>query len=270
MFEGQQKDTIKFALHQMLSTEQINEFTKSLSPDFRLKGNKSAIIRQLEMTNELSISIDDIKAYCFAHWKSPQPKMHINNLRSGILKGHGWHGTMPSTLHLSLQGKVREVCQGKLSLEELIRIGGDITKHEYFIVAIADICEHLIITKFGAIPSIISRGVADFILDEYPYDLKNTTLPEDWSIQRARKNPAEFITSLMAGADIERLRKQAAGSINNWALNRFYVVSSNENIWIDDPEQALTKLEKEIKGLGKPLSIQFDGKKIMCQIVFVT
>ena len=226
---------------------------------------KDVLLEYLEQSDRL-IKLEDFAEFCRSKWLEPNIGLHIKNLKSGVLKGHGWCGAMPSTLHLSIQNKVREVCSGRISLSEFLEMGNNIIKHEYFIVAIADLCEWVLIKKLGAIPSIINRGVSDFAFKGIPYDLKNTSLPNGWSFGNAIKNPEKVAFSLFTGADILRMRKQAT---HPWAYNRFYVVTRTEDIWIEDPEGAMKELEASSRILEDPIKLSVDGKEVLCQVVFI-
>lgn len=269
MFEKEYGKTLEFCLMHLVSTEQLVAFLKTLGFTQKLVGTKKDIIKKLKVNRSPVITLDTFRAFCYDNWERPDVKMHIKNLKSGILNGHSWHGAMPSMLHLSLQGKVRNVCSGDIKLSDLIKIGGDITKHEYFMVAVADICEDLIIREFDATPSIISKGVSDFVFNGYPFDLKNTTLPNAVKLQYATKHLGQFAKFLFNNADTERIRKNAKGSINNWANNRFYVVAKNEIVWTKDPDETLNRLRAEIEKLKKPMKINVGGRDLLCYVVFV-
>ena len=131
--------------------------------------------------NSNAISIDDIRNVFREKWHPCNMDLHISHLKSGLLKGHSWHGARPSMLHLSIQEKVRDCCDGRLSLEEFLSLGSDVIKHEYFMVASHDICETSIIQSFpSVIPPIGDKSVTDFIFNDIPYDLKITTHPDAW------------------------------------------------------------------------------------------
>lgn len=203
-------------------------------------------------------------------WKPTTTKLHLENLKSGLLFGHNWHGAMPSMLHLSLQNKVRDHIEGKLSLEELISIGADIMKHEYFMVAAHDLCETMIIQTFpNTIPPVGSKSISDFIFDGIPYDLKITNYFSNQTKQFVNANKIEVIQQLLAGADVLRLREQAKKTINNWGLNRFYVLVEDQDRWFSNPEGILDELISEIRNIGEPIQIQIEGIIIFTQIIAI-
>jgi hypothetical protein len=78
-----------------------------------------------------------------------------------------------------------------------------------------------------------------------------------------------FAKSLYEGADKERLRKQAEKSINDWGLNRFYVIVNDIDKWIKNPEKLMKEIIQETKKLNKPLKFHIDGLSILCQIIFI-
>lgn len=280
MIEYENYELIKFVLSNLFSKEQINSFTSILGiylPSRITNRRKEYYIDYLlHMPDE--ITLDQITRFARKQWQKPPMERHLANLRSGILKGHSWHGAMPSTLHLSLQTLIREYLKSsdeKYNLNYLIEIGGNIMKHEYFIVAVADICENLFIEKFeDTIPSITSRGISDFIFNGIPYDLKNSGVSSDWTFKRACENPKAFIRSLIKGADVQRIRKQAKGTYKNWGNNRLYVITEYDNIWIDKPERALHYLYEELKRIKekniKPYEINLvDTLSILSQAIFI-
>jgi hypothetical protein len=204
------------------------------------------------------------------NWSPSDKKGYIAQLKSGLLKGHNWHGAMPSFLHLSFQEKVRSVCAGKIDLKDYLEMSRDIGKQEFFIVITHDLCESHIIASFNdVIPSIANKSVSDFILNGMPYDLKNSGLPNGWNWNNAKKNPLNFAKSLYEGADTERLRKQAENSINDWGLNRFYVILKNVDDWLTKPEKILENVATQCKNLKRPLQFKIDGLTINCQVIFV-
>ncbi len=177
---------------------------------------------------------------------------------------------MPSMLHLSLQNKVRECIDGKIEMEKLISIGADIIKHEYFMVATHDICETTIINNFSTtIPPIGAKSISDFIFNNIPYDLKNTNPINGITKDEIKLNKKSVIEELLKGADISRIREQAKKTINNWGLNRFYVIVNNQNRWLDEPELIMKELIEECRILNKPIEINLDGIVINTQIISI-
>ena len=177
---------------------------------------------------------------------------------------------MPSMLHLSLQNKVREHIDGKLKLEELITIGADIMKHEYFMVAVHDLCETMIIENFpSTIPPVGSKSISDFIFEKMPYDLKITNYFGGQTREYVNKNKQAVAEQLLAGADIQRIREQAKKTINNWGLNRFYFLVEDQDRWIKDPEGVLSELINEVKKLKAPFVVKIDGIEIKVQLIAI-
>jgi hypothetical protein len=265
------KDLIKYCIRHMSSKELIHK----LYTDNTIKYAKSDSYKKLaeRIDDEKSPELDLEKFIQFFRVKwIPSPiDLHLKNLKSGSLQGHDWHGAMPSMLHLSMQGKVRDCINGKINLEELINIGSDIMKHEYFIVATHDLLETSIIETFDeVIPSIGKKSISDFVFKGIPYDLKNTNYFNNWtreSVNRAKKKVAE---DLIKGADIARIRKQAEGSINGWGLNRFYVMVEDQDLWFKEPEVILKMVLNEIKKLGEPFDIKIeDGITFKAQVVAI-
>ena len=144
-------------------------------------------------------------------------------------------------------------------MEELINIGSDIMKHEYFIVATHDLLETSIIEAFDdVIPPIGKKSISDFVFKGIPYDMKNTNYFNDWTKESINCSPKEVAEDLMRGADIARIRKQAEGSINGWGLNRFYVMIEDQDSWIKKPEKILEMVLDEIKELGEPFDVEVE------------
>jgi len=278
MFEEQKAELIKFILKNMFSKEQTNSLLDYLEikvPSSIRNLNKNQFIDSLEKINQ-EITLGGINKYARSKWRKPPIDKHIKNLESGVLKEHGWYGTMPSTLHLSLQAMIRDYANSEKSsktINDLIKTGSDIMKHEYFIVAVADICENIFIEKFeDAIPSIASRGVIDFIFGDIPYDLKNSVIPNGWTFERANNTPKTFIEFLVAGADVERMRKQAEGMHKNWGNNRLYVIAEYEDIWLDKPKKALEYLFHKATTIknDSPFKIEIsNGLTLLAKIIFI-
>ena len=200
----------------------------------------------------------------------PNLDFHIQNLKSGKLIGHDWHGAMPSMLHLSLQERVRDCIQGKISFDQLIKIGSDIMKHEYFMVAAHDLAESTSINHFNdSIPPTSNKSISDFVFKGIPYDLKNTNPIMGLSKAQINLNKKEVIESLLRGADILRLRQQAKKTINNWGLNRFYLIVEDQKRWLIEPEILLDQLINEVSKLREPFVITIDGINILCQLISI-
>lgn len=261
-----EKQLIEHCLNAMMSTEQIQEMLKEYG--YNAKGNKSGIIDAA--LNECGkLNINSLTKYLRDKWTPTNIQTHIDNMKSGKLKGHDWHGAMPSSLHLSLQNKVRECVDGLLSIDKLIEIGADIMKHEYFMVAQHDIIETSIISHFkNTIPPIVSRSITDFVFKDIPVDLKVTGFPdkpEKWQ-KRAKidKKLTEeekicLIKDLYERADKDRMRKQAQKTVNNWGLNRMYIIIKNQDEWFKDPESIVGKVIKELEKTEKPYNVTVNG-----------
>jgi len=272
---------LEYLFRFMISKEARAEFLASKGINVRLTGlSYEKAARKLREETGFTITLSDVNAFnrdfricsaiLFNKWENIATDLHLENLKSGLLDGHDWHGAMPSFLHLSLQNKVREVCGGGLSLSDAIDIGKDIMKQEYFIVATHDLCESKIIDEINdVIPSLANKGVSDFVFKEIPYDLKNSGVPNGWTFENAKSNPRDFALSLYQGADSERMRKQAEKSINNWGLNRFYVIVKDLNKWLTEPEKILASVISKTNSLGTPIQITVNGISLSCQMVFV-
>jgi len=168
-------DLVGFCLRHMSSKELIHQLYDKYSIVYRISDSYEKLVNRLNEKDYEKINETIITKYFRDNWRPTTTKLHIENLKSGLLYGHNWHGAMPSMLHLSLQNKVREHIDGKLKLEELITIGSDIMKHEYFMVAVHDLCETMIIENFpSTIPPVGSKSISDFIFEKMPYDLKIT------------------------------------------------------------------------------------------------
>ena len=203
---------------------------------------KGASFKKLALAYEANpnaITIDDICQLFRNKWTPCNYERHIRHLESGLLTGHNWHGARPSMLHLSLQDRVRECCDGRISLEEYLSIGTDIVRHEYFMVASHDICETSLIQSFpSVIPPIGNKSVTDFVFDNVPYDLKITSHPDAWKPlagEMTVEDKKRLALELYEGADSERMRKMAEGCKHNWGLNRMYYIVSDQEKWLSDP-----------------------------------
>jgi hypothetical protein len=264
------KDIIKYCIRHMCSKELIHNLFDNHSIEYRISDSYERLENRLNTTDYEKINQTVITNYFRENWKATNTKLHLENLKSGLLYGHNWHGAMPSMLHLSLQNKVRDHIDGKLSLNELISIGADIMKHEYFMVAAHDLCETMIIQNFpNTIPPVGSKSISDFIFDGIPYDLKITNYFVGHTKESVNKNKQTVAEQLLAGADVQRIREQAKKTINNWGLNRFYFLVENQDRWIKDPEEVLNELIDEVKNLKAPFVVKIDGIEIMVQLIAI-
>jgi hypothetical protein len=273
MFEKENSDSIEFAFNLMLNSNQLKDFLSELKISLRgiRKSPKASFIEDLKKSKDFTITLEQLRNFLREKWLPYPIDNHLKHLKSGLLKGQSWHNAMPSFLHRSLQDKVRECASGKYDLNELIKIGGDIMKKEYFIVATHDICESKIILDIEEIlPSLTNKGVADFMFRGIPFDLKVSQPVGKWNFETAQKRNKEFAKSMFVGGDVERIRKQANSSINGWGQNRLYVLTKDDKLWIANPELLLKKIVDKIKQLGEPLEIDIgDGARILCHLIFI-
>lgn len=271
MFEKEFEDVIDYFFSFMLSKENRKFFLEknNINVNTNYMSLKKASLFLKENENFL-IKYSDIIKFSKDYWKPTNKKLHLNNLKSGLLKGHNWHGSMPSFLHLSLQNKVRECSNGDISINELLEIGKDIMKQEYFIVATHDLCETYIIENIqNVIPPIANKSVSDFIFNDIPYDLKNSLVPNGWTFKEAKNNVEKFAFSLFENGDSARLRKQAENSINNWGVNRFYIILNDVERWLQEPEIVLNEIIIKVKKLKEPIQVKVEDIEFLCQIIFI-
>lgn len=218
------------------------------------------------LANPEAITIDDICQRFRQKWTPCDIERHIAHLTSGLLKGHNWHGARPSMLHLSLQDRVRECCDGLMSLEEYLSVGTDIVRHEYFMVASHDICETSLIQRFDSvIPPIGSKSVTDFIFDGIPYDLKITSHPDSWKPLAGKmtvEDKKKLAYELYEGADSERMRKIASRCMHNWGLNRMYYIVNDQDKWLNDPRVTVQFLLDNVEDESNYFDIVVHGFNI--------
>lgn len=252
----------------MSTKEMVYELFTSKGIAYRPNDSFEKLSNRIDQNSELTL--DDIRNLYRFKWKGCPKSFHLNNLRNGKLRGHDWHGTMPSMLHLGMQNKVRDCIEGKIALDELIEIGADIMKHEYFMVAAHDLLEsHIIENITEAIPPIGSKSITDFIFKGVPYDLKNTNYFGGHTKLTINHDKASVARQLVNGADVERLREQAKKTHNNWGLNRFFVLIQDQERWSTDPEGILDEILEETNGLGDPMRIEIGGIIILVQLIAI-
>ena len=256
---NQDKELIEYCIRHMSSKELIHELYSNNGIRHAKSDTYAKLAKRIDDENSPEMDLEKLVHYFRANW-SPSPlDLHLKNLKSGALRGHDWHGAMPSMLHLSMQNRVRDCINGKINLGELINIGSDIMKHEYFIVATHDLLETSIIEAFeDVIPPIGKKSISDFVYKGLPYDLKNTNYFNDWTKDSVNRSKKEVAEDLIKGADIARIRKQAEGSINGWGLNRFYVMIEDQDRWNEEPEKILEMVLDEIKELGEPFDVEVE------------
>ncbi|MGV8016883.1 MAG: hypothetical protein AB2L26_01695 [Ignavibacteria bacterium] len=214
------------------------------------------------------LDLKEVTRQIRTHWNCAPIDFHIENLKSGKLAGHGWYGAMPSTLHLSLQNKVRECISGSITFDKLLEIGSDIMKHEYFMVATHDILESAVINNFSdVIPSIGYKSISDFIYKGIPFDLKNTNFPAGWN--KNERDEEELIKNLVLGADSDRMRKQAEKSYKGNGLNRFFVIIENQERWLKEPDTILDEFIVKITNEFQIYEIGFDKYTIYAAVIII-
>lgn len=201
-------------------------------------------------------------------WRPCPQAQHFDNLKSGKLQGHSWHKMMPSNLHLRFQGMVRECVDGQMTLDDLLDVGTDIARHEYFMVATHDLIETAIIQTFDdAIPPSRDKSLADFVFRGVPYDLKNTNYLPDWTKAQVLASKQAVATELISGADTNRLRADAKK--HRWGSNRFFVLVEDQDRWLNEPEALIAELMAEAEALDAPIMIPIDDVEITVHVVAV-
>ncbi len=259
------KELIKYCLSVMATKEQIIDMLADLGcKPAKISPKKNEIVDSA--LKESKINIKCLTQYFRGKWEHTNIDIHLNNLKSGKLVGHDWHGAMPSFLHRSLQDRVRECAAGKWTVDELLNIGADIMKQEYFIVAQHDIIEASIIEHFeDTIPPIITKCITDFVFKGTPVDLKVTDYKKNW-VNRIKTNipltideKKTLIKDNYTDADSNRIRKQADGSINNWGFNRMYVFIKDQDEWLSNPEDIVNRVLAALDNTREPYKIDIDG-----------
>lgn len=261
-------DLVRYCIRHMSSKQAVYMLFEENGLTFKKSDSFEKLSNRI---NESSgIELANIQQIYRSIWQPCPIEFHLSNLKSGSIDGHNWHGAMPSMLHLSMQNRVRDCIDRKISLDRLIAIGTDIMKHEYFMVATHDLCETMIIEKFhNVIPSLGSKSISDFIFNGIPYDLKNTNPILGLSRKEINENKAMVINKLLEGADVARLREQAKKTIGNWGLNRFYVIVESQHRWLSEPENVLLELIQECAELNDPIEIEIGGVNIQTQLVSI-
>ena len=268
---SEQKKLIEYCIRHMSSKELIYALYDNNDIKFAKSDTYAKLANRINHQDSSKLNLEKLVQYFRANWQASPKQLHLKNLKSGRLRGHNWHGAMPSMLHLSMQNKVRDCINEKISLEELISIGSDIMKHEYFMVATHDLLETSIIEEFNdVIPPIGKKSISDFVFKGIPYDMKNTNYFGNWTRETINHSKKDVAKDLIEGADIARIRKQAEGSINGWGLNRFYVMIENQELWFEDPEKLLEDVINEIRELGEPFDVKVEKNiKFKTQLVAI-
>lgn len=249
------------------------EFIEALFNQYGLRYRKSYSYRKYKdiyIESGVNINMDEFTEMCRNSWISAPIDYHKANLSSGALIGHSWHRARPSMLHHSLQDKVRECISTNASLDNLLEVGRDIMKHEYFMVAIHDICESLIIRQFTTcLPPTRKKSISDFIFRGIPYDLKVSTYPEGFSLCHSQEEKIALAQTLVGGADKLRIRQEALDALNGWGDNRFYILVADQDRWIQDTECLLKEIMDKVSLLDEPLNVEVGNESILVHLIEV-
>ncbi len=265
------KDLVAYYIENMASKEFIEALFNKYGIRFR-KSHNYKKCKEKFLESGVDIPLDEFAEFCKSWWQASPIQYHMCNLSSGALIGHSWHSAMPSMLHYSLQDKVREFIYNSAPIDDLLEIGRDIMKHEYFMVATHDICESLIIKEnSNALPSTRKKSISDFVFSGIPYDLKVSRYPEGWHNTpcKSADDISELAQKLAMGADTLRIRKQAKESYNGWGGNRFYIVVADQDRWINDTDTLLEEIMNKVASLGNPISVAVGDETILVQMVEV-
>lgn len=260
-------ELVLHCLEKMISKPRLLDLAKARGLSPKSGDNIPKIAAAVAKTG---MTLGGVTAHFRGIWKPADTNALVAAMKSGKLRGHDWHGARPSSLHLSLQEKVRESVAGERSLDEVIAIGADIMRHEYFMVAQHDLVESTIIARFGdVIPPIGSKSITDFVFRKVPVDLKVTVCPEGWKDHAGSltdEQKREVAAELYRAADTDRMRKQAEGARHSWGLNRMYVLVRDQDLWFTEPERLLADLMEQLDAAGEPLSVEVNGFKTECYV----
>lgn len=258
-------DIISHSIKFMSNKEAVEELFSNKDLNFKPSFTYAKLADNFKAAPE-ALSIQEITSLFRSKWSPCDINRHISNLKSGLLCGHDWHGARPSMLHRSIQDRVRECSEGKLTLEEFLTLGSDIFKHEYFMVATHDICESsIILSDESIIPPIGSKSVTDFIFNGIPYDLKVSSHPPKWQVKAGQLTLAEkkqLAYELYEGADKERMRKVADSCDHCWGLNRMYYLVADQNRWLQYPEETVKYLISQLPNSDNYFDIVVHGLSI--------
>lgn len=265
MSNANESDLILHCLEKMTSKEQLCEI--AVSRGLRIKTTMTIPILA-KLVSRSGITLSEI-VRIFRERYDPTPIEALKAaMLSGKLNGHDWHGARPSTMHMQFQDRVRECIAGHLTLDALLKMGTDIARQEFFIVAQHDIVEAAIIQAFpDVIPEIGKRSVTDFVFNGFPVDLKVSTYPVAWGNiagSMSLDDKKQFAIDFFCNADIERMRKQAAGARYTWGLNRMYVLVKDPNEWFSEPDQMIQRLIDQMKVCTEPFRVEANGFTMDC------
>lgn len=262
---------IAYYIENMASKEFIEDLFNQYGIRYRKSYNYKKC-KEVYCNSEVVIDDAEFVEACRRGWQPSPIEYHINNLQSGQLLGHNWHGARPSMLHLSLQDKVRECIDSQGEIDILWNIAKDIMKQEYFMVAAHDVCESLIIRDIDdTLPPTRLKSISDFIFRCVPYDLKVSTYPQNWTkgLCQTEEDRRELAVLLIENADKQRIRKRAQNTYNGWGNNRFYILVSSQERWFNDTDTLLNNIMENIEQLGDPLEIELGEDSLLVQIVEV-
>jgi hypothetical protein len=257
-----EEELVGYVLCHMLTGEQMSALCRSLG----LKVPGGSRVAQCRAVAP-AVRFADLHAHCLKGWNPPNANVHLENLTSGMLEGFSWHNLAPSHLHMGLQGHVRRVAAGELSLPQFLELGSDVIKKEYVMVAVADLTELTLVHRCGGTPPLRDKSLSDVVLGGYPFDVKNTSVPNGWSATQIRNDPASFATAMFEGADSERVRKQAQKAFNDWAVNRLFVVTEHEERWLSEPESLMDELASQAMALGDPYDLEADDVRMLVHVI---
>ncbi|MBX3134289.1 MAG: hypothetical protein KF689_12980 [Gemmatimonadaceae bacterium] len=258
------EELVGYILCEMLNAEQTAAFCRQEGIKVP-SGSRSSQCRVVAAQTKLAA----LHAFCIANWERPSAAIHIENLKSGKLNGFSWHNLAPSRLHLGLQGHVRRVATGQISLDAFLALGADVIHKEYVMVAVADLTELTLVERCGATPPLRARSVSDVVLGGYPFDVKNGSIPNGWTAASIRNDPKAFAAAMIAGADSERLRKEANKAFNAWANNRLFVNTEHEERWLDEPEACMNDLAAAASKLTTPFRLTVADAEVLTHVIVI-
>lgn len=252
MIESKNKELINFFLTFMASKNDLIDLLNDNNVSgFSKSFTIPKLIDFLESNEEFTLNKKNITKFArnkfLPHLYNIDFQKQI--IKSGKLKDHSWHQAAPSRLHLTIQRWVRLFLSGEMTFEDYMKRIKNVAKQEIYILVGANITEYLIVNADETIiPNLKKMGISDVIINNLPYDVKNTHNPKTLPYN-LRKEPMKCQEWLFDSGDLQRDLKTAQRAPLYYGYNRIYVIIDPVEKWETEMDSICKFIQDYIKNI---------------------
>ncbi|MGQ4876559.1 MAG: hypothetical protein ACP6IY_21040 [Promethearchaeia archaeon] len=252
MIEKKNEKIIRFFLEFMMNKNDLIDFIRENQiKNFSRNQTISNLIELIKNDGNVIITKESITKFARNRFLPHLYDIEFQKklLLSGKLNGHSWHQAAPSRLHMTIQNWVRAFLSNEISFDDYLKLIEDIAKQEVFILTVANITEWLIVNADNSIiPNLRKPGISDVIINDLPYDVKNTHNPTTCPFN-LRENPIKFQEWLFDSGDLNRDLRTSQKAPPYYGYNRIYVIIDPIEKWETNFDYICEYIQQFVKGI---------------------